>query len=51
MEGCEGQMLDYRLSPEALVMVQGSSRGTQPKYYDKGYWYKGLSKLSCGLLF
>ncbi len=33
-------MLDYRLSPEALVMVQGSSRGTQPKYYDKGYWYK-----------
>ncbi len=33
-------MLDYRLSPEALVMVQGSSKGTQPKYYDNGYWYK-----------
>lgn len=21
-------------------MVQGSSKGTQPKYYDSGYWYK-----------
>lgn len=31
---------DYILSPQALVMVQGSSRGTQPKYYDNGYWYK-----------
>lgn len=31
---------NYILSPEALVMVQGSSKGTQPKYYDKGYWYK-----------
>ncbi len=31
---------NYVLSPEALVMVQGSSKGTQPKYYDKGYWYK-----------
>jgi len=33
-------MIDYKLSPEALVMVQGSSRGTQPKYYENGYWYK-----------
>ncbi len=33
-------MKEYRLSPEALVMVQGSSKGTQPKYYENGYWYK-----------
>lgn len=31
---------EYRLSPQALVMVQGSSKGTQPKYYENGYWYK-----------
>lgn len=31
---------EYKLSPQALVMVQGSSRGTQPKYYEDGYWYK-----------
>ncbi|MCM1121928.1 MAG: hypothetical protein NC416_05045 [Eubacterium sp.] len=28
------------LSPEAMVMVSGSSIGTQKKYYDRGYWYK-----------
>ena len=33
-------MKSYRLSTEAIVMVSGSSAGTQPKYYDKGYWYK-----------
>lgn len=32
--------INYILSPQALVMVQGSSKGTQPKYYDNGYWYK-----------
>lgn len=31
---------DYRLSPEAMVMVAGSSIGTQKKYYEKGFWYK-----------
>lgn len=31
---------EYVLSPQALVMVQGSSKGTQPKYYEDGYWYK-----------
>lgn len=31
---------NYILSPQALVMVQGSSKGTQPKYFDGGYWYK-----------
>jgi len=31
---------EYVLSPQALVMVQGSSKGTQPKYYEKGFWYK-----------
>lgn len=31
---------DYRLSPDALVMVAGSSVGTQKKFYEKGYWYK-----------
>lgn len=42
MEGCESEMSikEYRLSPQALVMVQGSSKGTQPKYYESGYWYK-----------
>lgn len=33
-------MMNYILSPEAMVMVSGSSIGTQKKYYDKGYWYK-----------
>ncbi len=31
---------DYILSAQALVMVQGSSKGTQPKYFDHGCWYK-----------
>lgn len=31
---------NYRLSPEALVMVTGSSIGTQKKYYERGFWYK-----------
>ncbi|MCM1134244.1 MAG: hypothetical protein NC400_01590 [Clostridium sp.] len=31
---------DYILSPEAMVMVAGSSIGTQRKYYEDGYWYK-----------
>lgn len=33
-------MKEYELSYQALVMVQGSSKGTQPKYYDDGFWYK-----------
>lgn len=33
-------MNSYTLSPEALVMISGSSKGTQNKYYDNGYWYK-----------
>lgn len=28
------------LSPDALVMVAGSSIGTQKKFYEHGYWYK-----------
>ncbi len=40
MGGYKSKMRDYRLSPAALVMVQGSSKGTQPKYYEDGYWYK-----------
>lgn len=31
---------EYTLSPQALVMVQGSSKGAQPKYFENGYWYK-----------
>lgn len=31
---------EYILSPEAMVMVAGSSIGTQKKYYENGYWYK-----------
>lgn len=30
----------YKLSPEAMIMVAGSSIGTQKKYYEKGFWYK-----------
>lgn len=37
-------MNNYILSPSALVMVAGSSKGTQNKYYDNGYWYKLNSK-------
>ncbi|MCD8019661.1 MAG: hypothetical protein LUF92_08820 [Clostridiales bacterium] len=33
-------MNEYKLSGKALVMISGSSKGTQPKYYDNGYWYK-----------
>ena len=40
MGGYKSKMRDCRLSPAALVMVQGSSKGTQPKYYEDGYWYK-----------
>lgn len=34
------KIIDYVLSPEAMVMVAGSSIGTQKKYYENGYWYK-----------
>ena len=34
------KIADDALSPEAMVMVSGSSIGTQRKYYNKGYWYK-----------
>lgn len=34
------EMTNYQLSPEAMIMVSGSSIGSQKKYYDKGYWYK-----------
>ena len=36
----EKMIKDYNLSPEAMIMVSGSSIGTQKKYYAKGYWYK-----------
>lgn len=29
---------DFKLSPEAMVMVAGSNKGTQTKYYSEGYW-------------
>lgn len=34
------RLTNYILSPSAISMVSGSSKGTQAKYYDKGYWYK-----------
>lgn len=37
-------MNNYKLSPSALVMVAGSSKGTQDKYFDNNYWYKSDSK-------
>ena len=30
----------FILQPEAIRMVEGSSKGAQPKYYENGYWYK-----------
>lgn len=33
-------MKECKLSPEAMVMVAGSSIGTQKKFYEKGFWYK-----------
>ena len=37
-------MNNYKLSLSALVMVAGSSKGTQDKYFDNNYWYKSDSK-------
>lgn len=37
-------MNNYKLSPNALVMVMGSSKGTQDKYYDNNFWYKTDTK-------
>lgn len=34
------KIIDYKMSPEAMVMVAGSSIGTQRKFYESGYWYK-----------
>lgn len=34
------RLKNYILSPAAISMVSGSSKGTQTKYYDNGYWYK-----------
>ncbi len=44
MGGCENSMKDFKMSAKALVMIQGSSKGTQPKYYEDGYWYKQNNK-------
>lgn len=33
-------MNNYILSPKAMVMTAGSSKGAQRKYFDEGYWYK-----------
>lgn len=41
MGGCKVEKVaDYILSPAALLMVAGSSKGAQKKYYDAGKWYK-----------
>lgn len=37
-------MKEYILNTKALVMVQGSSKGAQPKYFDGQYWYKANSE-------
>lgn len=34
---------EFVLPPEAIVKVQGSSRGTQPKYYADKIWFKANS--------
>ncbi len=33
-------MNDYKLSTKTMVMTSGSSKGTQPKFYENGFWYK-----------
>lgn len=37
-------MNDYILSPRALRIVEGSSKGTQPKYFENNFWYKANNK-------
>ena len=34
------KVTDYILSPQATIMVIGSSKGAQKKYYENGFWYK-----------
>lgn len=34
------KVANYILSPAAMLMVAGSSKGAQKKYYDSGKWYK-----------
>lgn len=34
------KVADYILTPAAMSMVAGSSKGAQKKYYDAGKWYK-----------
>ncbi len=34
------KITNYRLTPDALVMVAESSIETQRKFHEKGYWYK-----------
>lgn len=36
----EKMIKDYSLSPEAMIMITGSSIGAQKKYYADGFWYK-----------
>ncbi len=38
MGGCT--MEEIKLSPEAMRYTLGSSKGTQIKYYENGWWYK-----------
>ena len=33
-------MFDLSLSDDLVVNIDGTSEGTQTKFYDKGYWYK-----------
>ena len=33
-------MFDITLSYDLTVNIDGTSEGTQTKFYDKGYWYK-----------
>ena len=40
------RLKSYVLSPEAISMVSGSSKGTQSKYYENGYWYK-INNIGC----
>ncbi len=40
------RLSNHLLSPDAIHVVAGSSKGTQGKYYDNGYWYK-VNTIGC----
>lgn len=40
MEGRENPLNTYHMNKKDAILVSGSSRGSQIKFYKDGYWYK-----------